>query len=108
MNKYTYIYNPKRGLINYCTPWVFLKGVLPAAKKDLLILLIYYSKDLLIERMFAPESNAMEKQVKTVETPWEAFCAFASHCFRESFDFFFEKTVFKFSRKTVFELVFVI
>ena len=30
--------------------------------------------------MFAPESNAMEKQVKTVETPWEAIiiCVSAS------------------------------
>ena len=39
INKYKY--NPKRGLINMYTPWVFLKGVLLAAKKDLLILLIY-------------------------------------------------------------------
>ena len=72
-------YNPKRGLIDMRASWVFLKGVLPAAEKDLLILLIYLSTNLLIESIFAPKSKAMDKQVKplkrlwkTVETPLEA------------------------------------
>ena len=40
--------------------------------------------NLLIESIFAPESNAMEKQVKTVETPWEAIIICVSASGQES------------------------
>ena len=46
----------------------------------------------------------------SLERPFQAtvFEPFQSHSFRESFRIVFEKTVFEFSRKTVFEPVFVI